>query len=290
MNSGFINILKPPGMSSHDVVSTLRRVYGQKRIGHAGTLDPGAAGVLPVAVGQATRLIEYLTDAGKSYRAELTFGYATDSGDDFGKKIAAANFSMPDKTKLESVLASFLGESKQTPPMHSAIKVAGNTLYKLARQGISVEVPERTIYISKIALLSIKDSSILFDVDCSKGTYIRTLCMDIGKKLAIPAVMSFLIRTKVGAFNLADSFTLEEVAAQPLAVLLPMDTVLSDLPAIIFTDRQAKAFQQGQKIKLEQAFPDQSILRIYSEKKIFIGIGKYAKNYFHITPIKVIAY
>lgn len=290
MNSGFINVLKPPGMSSHDVVSTLRRVYGQKRIGHAGTLDPGAAGVLPVAIGQATRLIEYLADAGKSYRAELTFGYATDSGDDFGKKIATANFSMPDKTKLESVLASFLGESKQTPPMHSAIKVDGNTLYKLARQGISVEVPERTIYISKIALLSIKESSILFDVDCSKGTYIRTLCMDIGKKLAIPAVMSFLIRTKVGSFNLADSFTLEEVAAQPLAVLLPMDTVLSDLPAIIFTDRQAKAFQQGQKIKLEQSLPDQAIVRIYSEKKIFIGIGKYAKNYFHITPIKVIAY
>ena len=211
MTGGILNVLKPPGMTSHDVVSFIRKIYSIKRVGHAGTLDPAAAGVLPIAVGPATRLIEYFAENNKSYRVELTLGYETDSGDDTGKVIRTSGEPIPRTETITAVLTSFTGPIAQVPPMYSAVKVKGKRLYELAREGKVIERKARDVIIHNISLLNVTGSKILFDVDCSKGTYIRSLCMDFGQKIGIPAVMSFLIRTKVGPFLLSEAHTLEEI-------------------------------------------------------------------------------
>lgn len=288
MINGFINVLKPPGMSSHDVVSFIRRTYKLKKVGHAGTLDPAAAGVLPIAVGKATRLIEYMTDADKAYRAELTLGYSTDSGDTTGNIVKKSNFITPESNVITNVLDSFMGEIQQIPPMHSAIKINGTKLYDLARKGISIERPPRTITIKKISLIKKSFDHFLFDVECSKGTYIRTLCLDIGVKLNIPSVMSFLIRTRVGGFKLDQASTLEEITKDPLQVLQNIDVVLEHIPAVFLASNLAQAFKQGQKITMENTDIQNSLVRIYENDNDFIGIGEFDMNKILITPIKVI--
>ena len=222
---GFLNVLKPPGMSSHDIVGFVRHQLGIKKVGHAGTLDPGAAGVLPVAVGRATRLIEYLEHADKSYRAELVLGIATDSGDTSGtvlEQLDVSSFSMPSRETVEAALEKFRGEITQVPPAHSAIKIGGRRAYELVREGKTVEIPERHITIHALDLVSYdaEKRRLLLDVTCSRGTYIRTLCIDIGRALGLPAVMTFLVRTRVGDFSLAEAMTLEELAEAGEAALL----------------------------------------------------------------------
>ena len=288
MPDGFINVLKPPGMTSHDVVGFIRRVYGLKKVGHAGTLDPAAAGVLPVALGKATRLIEYLADADKAYRAELTFGFSTDSGDDTGQVLQETLFTMPEQACVEAALQQFKGINKQIPPIYSAIKINGKRACDLARQNVEVTIPEREIEIYEISLLALKEPTLLFDVNCSKGTYIRTLCMDIGKRLDIPAVMSFLVRTRVGGFCLEKAVTLAEIKANPVEVLCQMDAVLAHLPFYRLSDAQAKAFQQGQKIGLGSWTDDPKAIRLYHGDH-FIGIGRYDFDHRCLTPVKVIA-
>lgn len=288
MPDGFINVLKPPGMTSHDVVGFIRRVYGLKKVGHAGTLDPAAAGVLPVALGKATRLIEYLADADKAYRAELTLGFSTDSGDDTGLVLQEAAFTMPEQACVEAVLQQFKGTNKQIPPIYSAIKINGKRACDLARQNVEVTIPEREIEIYGISLLALQEPTLLFDVNCSKGTYIRTLCMDIGKRLQIPAVMSFLVRTRVGGFCLEEAVTLAEIKANPVEALCQMDSVLSHLPFYRLNDVQAQAFQQGQKIGLGSWTDDPEAIRLYHGDH-FIGIGRYDFDRRCLTPVKVIA-
>lgn len=288
MINGFINVLKPPGMTSHDVVSFIRRTYKIKKVGHAGTLDPAAAGVLPIAVGKATRLIEYMTDADKAYRAELTLGYSTDSGDITGNIVKKSNFITPESNVITNVLDSFMGEIQQIPPMHSAIKINGTKLYDLARKGVSIERPPRTVTIKKISLIKKSIDHFLFDVECSKGTYIRTLCLDIGVKLNIPSVMSFLIRTRVGGFKLEQASTLEEITKDPLQVLQNIDVVLEHIPAVFLASNIAQAFKQGKKITMENTDIQNSLVRIYENDNDFIGIGEFDINKVLITPIKVI--
>jgi tRNA pseudouridine55 synthase len=288
MRSGIINVLKPPGVTSHDVVSFVRRVYSLKKVGHAGTLDPAAAGVLPVFLGPATRLIEFTADADKAYRAELTFGYATDSGDDSGEVIASREgFSLPPADEIAAVLASFLGESEQLPPMHSAIKVGGRKLYELARAGITVERRPRTIDIAAISLVRVAAPTILFDVTCSKGTYIRTLCADIGARAGCPAVMSFLVRTRVGDFTLADAKSFEEIAADPEAVLLPGDTAVRHLARVVLGDDEAARFGYGQSISCDiPAGGD--LLAVYSHGGDFLGIARRDPQAPLLVPVKVL--
>lgn len=289
MTGGLINILKPPGMTSHDVVSFIRRTYHLKRVGHAGTLDPAAAGVLPVAIGTGTRLLEYMTDCDKSYRVELTIGYETDTGDDTGIITRSMDCSMPTTEMLEEVLASFLGTIEQVPPMYSAIKVQGKKLYELARAGITVERKSRTVTIHNIKLLQVNTTSILFDVTCSKGTYIRSLCTDIGEKINCPVVMSFLVRTRVGSFAVNEAFTLEEIAENPTTALLPVDTALEYMPKVILSQEIAQAFKHGQNIKnTSDAKADQSLLRIYDHEQLLIGIGQINATGALIVPIKVL--
>lgn len=284
MMAGVINVLKPPGMTSHDVVSFIRRTYGIKRVGHAGTLDPAAAGVLPVFLGAATRLIEYVTDCDKSYRVELTFGYATDTGDDTGTVIAQAPCPALPAERLAAVLRSFLGDSEQIPPMYSAIKVNGKKLYDLARSGVTVERQPRKITITDIQLLTAKDNTLLFDVVCSKGTYIRSLCVDIGENVGCPAVMSFLVRTRVGQFSLQEALTVEEVGQDKERALQPVDSALQHMPLLRLTAAQAQAFRYGQSIACvsSETLP----MRIYNEQGLLIGIGQ-GKDNSLLVPVKV---
>ena len=288
MTEGFLNILKPPGMSSHDVISVARRVLSIKKIGHAGTLDPGAAGVLPVAVGRAARLVEYLSDADKSYRAELTLGIATDSGDDTGNIIASQeDFTLPSPQELDAVLQQFTGEILQVPPAYSAIKIHGQRACDLARQNIAVEIPERRVQIYRLELLAQRGNTLLLDVDCSKGTYIRTLCADLGRALGIPATMSFLVRTRVGDFSLASSCTLEELAAQGPAALLPAEDFLSHLPAYTMADHRVKAFLNGLGTNdWNFSGTEDQLLRVYGDGR-FLGIGRFDAAAQSIIPEKV---
>jgi len=288
MIGGLINIVKPPGMTSHDVVSFIRKTYHLKRVGHAGTLDPAATGVLPVALGPATRLLEYMTDCDKSYRVELTIGYETDTGDATGTITSSMDCVMPAQDIIEQVLASFVGTIEQVPPMYSAIKVQGKKLYELARAGITVERKARTIRIHKIDLLKMDHNSILFDVTCSKGTYIRSLCTDIGAKINCPVVMSFLVRTRVGSFSLDQAFTLEEIEENSERAVLPVDNALDYMPKVILSGELARAFKHGQNISISTDDDGQILLRIYDHQDLFIGIGQKKPGTTVIIPIKVL--
>lgn len=284
MTQGFVNVLKPPGMTSHDVVSAIRRMYHLKRVGHTGTLDPSAAGVLPVGLGLATRLIEYLDKDDKSYRAEITFGWATDTGDDTGEEICRQPFTMPTEEEIISTLASFEGDIEQLPPMYSAIKINGQKLYELARQGKEIERTPRPVHIHKITLLEHRDDAIVIDVDCSKGTYIRTLCIDIGAQLGIPTVLSFLLRTKAGHFDLSSAMTLEELAKIGEDALIPMDQAIPDIPTVQLTTQDGIAFENGRTVSIKQCTANR--VRVYREER-FIGIARIAGNGTKLIPEKV---
>lgn len=289
MPNGFVNVLKAPGITSHDIVSHLRKVYGLKKIGHAGTLDPAAAGVLPIALGKATRMLEYMDDVDKSYKAEVTFGFTTDTGDDTGKVLGVIeDYTMPSAEKVKEALEIFRGEIKQRPPMYSAIRINGEKAYNLARKNIEVEMPERTVFIYDIKFQEMTKNGFIFEVKCSKGTYIRTLCMDIGKYLGIPTVMSFLIRTHVGAFKLAEAVTTEEIGLLPQKALLPVDFPIQHLAKYMISDEEAIMIKQGKKIIVaEDKLIEDKFIRLYTDKE-FAGIGRYVFSEHKIAPHKVL--
>lgn len=284
MTAGIINFLKPTGMTSHDAVSFIRRTYGLKRVGHAGTLDPAAVGVLPIALGQSTRVIEYMTDCDKAYRAEITFGYSTDTGDDTGTIITRGSNTLPSQSEIVRILETFLGDTFQVPPMYSAIKIAGKKMYELARAGIEVERQPRKITIKAIRLVHSEQSRILIDVICSKGTYIRTLCSDIGEKLGCPAVMSFLVRTRVGALCLEQACTLEEISQNPTQALLPTDVAIQQMPIAVLSADNASFFRHGRSIKYQG--DEQSLFRVYNSENILLGIAR--KSAEELIPVKIL--
>ena len=283
---GFINVLKPTGMSSHDVVDAVRRIFHQKRVGHAGTLDPAAAGILPVALGRAARLVEYLEGADKSYRAEIAFGYATDTGDVYGEVTECAEHPvLPSAEAIEAVLAHFRGCITQRPPVYSAIKVAGKRAADLVRQGRAVEIPTRTVTIHRLELLHIdaERRRIRIDVDCSKGTYIRSLCADIGAALHLPATMRFLLRSRVGAFTLADAYTPEELAEAGETAVCAADRALS-LPCYELAQQRVKAFYSGLSTT-ERSPLAAGLYRVYAAGA-FLGIGRYDADAQEMYPEK----
>ena len=284
---GFINVLKPTGLSSHDVVDIVRRIFKQKRVGHAGTLDPAAAGILPIALGRAARLVEYMEGADKSYRAEIAFGYATDTGDVYGEVIESVeNPVLSSEEELRSVLGRFVGVITQTPPAYSAIKVGGQRAYDLARQGAAVEIPTRTVRIDQLELVhaDAAHARILVDVDCAKGTYIRALCTDIGAALGLPATMRFLLRTRVGGFVLADSYTLEELAEVRETALCAPDTAL-DLPVYELAPQRTRAFYSGLSTSERRMELAEGCYRVYAEG-VFLGIGRYDAAEREMYPAK----
>ena len=265
-------------MTSSNAVVDVRRLLCEKSVGHAGTLDPGAAGVLPVCVGKATRLFSYLTEKEKEYRAEITFGIATDTLDAYGKIVQRAETCVT-KEQLLGVLPGFLGEQVQLPPMYSAVKLEGKKLYELARKGIETERPARPVTIH--ALTARQDAEgFLLDVTCSKGTYIRTLCHDIGQALGCGAVMSALRRTRVGPFTLEDAVTLEAVeqaarAGSAESLIRPVDTLFSSLPAITVTDNQKKRCLSGSPFPVDA---EEGLYRVYDKGRNFLMLGRVEKG------------
>ncbi len=209
--NGIINVLKPSGMTSHDIVSFIRKRLNVKKVGHTGTLDPNAAGVLPICIGKATKISQYLTNHSKCYRAELTLGIQTDTQDKYGAVINTSNHNVK-KEDIYNVFSQFEGEIHQIPPMYSAIRKDGKRLYEIARKGKVIEREPRKVFIDSLNIVNILDNKkIIFDVLCSKGTYIRTLCNDIGLALNTYGCMTFLLRTSVGDFSLDKSYTIEEI-------------------------------------------------------------------------------
>lgn len=290
---GFINLLKPPGMTSHDAVGFVRRLLHQKQVGHAGTLDPGAAGVLPVAVGKATRLIEYLDKASKVYRAELSFGISTDSGDDTGTIVEQLEqFTLPSRGELMEALKGFQGEITQVPPAHSAIKINGRRACDLVRQGIEVEIPSRQVTIHGIRLMEMLENGVLMEVECSTGTYIRSLCTDIGHALGIPATMSFLLRTRVSEFNIEDAVTIEELTKSPEKYVMASDKCIGHIQSYHINPDRKKAFCNGL-ITHDRSFgsnydiENSDCLRVYAQE-IFLGIGHFDQERQAVVPDKVI--
>lgn len=254
---GILPLWKPKGMTSHDCVFKLRKILRMKRIGHTGTLDPDVTGVLPICLGRATKVAEYITDAGKSYEGEVTIGYSTTTEDSSGEKVEEKRVKGSiTREQVEEVLQSLTGVISQTPPMYSAVKVNGKRLYEYARAGIEVERPTRNVTIYKIELLEEWDSlsgdevSFRFKVDCSKGTYIRTLAVMIGEKLGYPAHMSDLSRTRSATMTLDDCLTLEQIEeAQSIGVLeqslRPIEDALSYLPKYEINDTLAMRVRNG---------------------------------------------
>lgn len=254
---GLINVLKPPGMSSHDVVNYMRRLTGKRKVGHTGTLDPGAAGVLAVCIGRATKIIEYLP-SNKRYRAEIIFGLKTDSGDIFGEPVYEGDCSGVTPGRLAGVLPLFTGHIHQVPPMTSALKHKGKKLYELAREGLVVDRKPRPVEIFELSLISCQApegalSRALLDISCSQGTYIRTLCTDIGDRLGCGAHMGFLLRTAAGDLGIGHSRTLEELAAKTLEenfsdVLMDINTALGHMPGVKVNDSAARSVTSGARL------------------------------------------
>lgn len=297
MINGIVNIYKEKGYTSHDVVAVLRKVVGQKKIGHTGTLDPDATGVLPVCLGRATKVCELLTDHDKTYEALLLLGKTTDTQDISGEVLEEKNPAHLTEEEVRSCIESFIGEYDQVPPMYSALKVNGKKLYELAREGKTVERKSRRVQIHGIRILEMNLPHVRMEVDCSKGTYIRTLCHDIGEKLQVGGCMEELERAKVGRFLKEDAVTLDEVRqkmeqGEGAELFTPLDQIFAELPAVTVTDAKAWMSYNGndlpERFLLEkEEWTDGQEVRVYDSRKNFIGLYQYRapKKLFHIKKM-----
>lgn len=280
---GFLNLLKPPGMTSHDVVALARAHLGIKRVGHLGTLDPAAAGVLPIAIARATRLFQFASGPRKSYRAEVVFGATTDTLDAEGSVVEVGDGGHLTESRVRELLAGFLGEMEQAPPAFSAAQVGGRRLHEFARRGEAR--PAARSKVVRIAQLELVDFTpgrrprALIDVVCDTGTYIRVLAADLGRAAACGAYLGFLVRTRAGRFELSESLTLEEFAAACESgdgeiPVLPPDWPLDRLPAVEVGEAGARAFAQGTCVRAaaSPAWP----VRVYGPGRSFLGLGEVA--------------
>jgi tRNA pseudouridine55 synthase len=287
--NGYLNIYKEKGMTSHDVVFKARKILKTKKIGHTGTLDPDAQGVLVLCVGQATKMVEYITDHEKVYEAEVILGKETDTCDLSGTILSECNHTIS-QDAFEAVLKQFTGDIRQKPPIYSAIRVNGKKLYHYARNGESVEIPERDVHIATISLLEFCEVSqtARIMVTCSKGTYIRSLCRDIGNALETMGCMGNLIRHRVGAFNIKDALTLAETEAiinqnQPVPLFYPLEFSLDRYKCVHATEQGRKFLINGNKLfqwNIQESlddFNENEILRLYDAEKL-VGMGRYYVN------------
>ena len=286
MINGILNIYKEKGYTSHDVVARMRGILHQKKIGHTGTLDPAAEGVLPVCLGKATRICSMLEDWDKEYRAVLLLGLETDTEDTTGQVTASAPVEVGEK-EIQEMMTSFVGSYQQVPPMYSAKKIGGRKLYELARQGITVEREPCPVEIYGIRIEEIQLPRVTFSVTCSKGTYIRSLCRDIGRKAGCGGCLEALQRTRVGKNTLETAISLdclEEIAREDRLdeVLIPIDRMFSDLPALSVKEEGEKLLYNGNPLDFSlltcpDGSPDRKLLleetvRIYDKEGRFIGV------------------
>lgn len=288
--SGYVNLLKPPGVTSRRAVASVRRITGAAKAGHAGALDPAAAGVLVVALEQATRLASYVTGAAKSYRAEVTFGVATDTLDAEGRVTARISAAALTADQICAALERFRGRVAQTPPMYSALHRGGERLYRLARAGKTVDRPTRWVVIESLELLRFSPSEhprALIDVTCSRGTYLRSLAADLGAAVDLPAHLSFLVRTRVGDFRLLETTTLDELAARTAtgdlaSAIVPPDAPLGGMPRVVLNPEQETAVRHGQAVTAPRqqtcAANDTAVattdeVAMYDESGVLLGIA-----------------
>ena len=288
--NGILNVYKEPGFTSHDVVAKLRGICKQKKIGHTGTLDPEASGVLPVCLGNATKLCDLLTDKDKEYRAVLLLGVETDTQDTTGQILTEKEVNAGEED-VRSAILSFVGPYDQIPPMYSALKVNGKKLYELAREGQEVERKARRITIHEIRILEINLPEVKLEVTCSKGTYIRTLCHDIGQKLGCGGCMKELLRTRVERFGLEDSIRLGEIAQlQKEGILeekiIAIDEMFPTYAQVVLPPKTAAAVRNGnsfrkrdisQETALKEYENDERV-RVYDESHQFIAIYCYCRK------------
>lgn len=279
--SGVLIVNKSEEMTSHDVVNRIRRLYNTKRVGHTGTLDPMATGVLVILVGRAAKAAEYLSADTKAYRATLRLGITTDTEDVTGKILTESD-ALPSRDEVSAVVQSFVGDIMQTPPMYSALKVGGKKLYELAREGVEIEREARPITIhSLVSEPTERDSDYILEVSCSSGTYIRTLCADIGAKLACGGAMATLCRTRAGDFDISNSHTLEELEAmsedERLSLLLPTVSLFSSLPEVrlpAFYEKLARSGCEIYQSKIKTSHPLAARVRLCSADGNFFALGE----------------
>ncbi len=275
---GIVNVNKPLGITSHDVVYRLRKILNIKKIGHTGTLDPEASGVLPMCVGKGTKMAEYLTAADKQYLARMQLGAFTDTQDASGEVIESFEVNVTEE-QIRQAVKGFIGEITQIPPMYSAIKIDGKKLYELAREGKTIEREPRKITIHNIEIKSIdlQNNTVDMLVDCSKGTYIRTLCNDIGVSLGCGGHMSALHRTKSGRFHIDTAFTLEQLAEMAekgdFSFMTPVGEALPEYKRIVLADRNAGRVRNGIKITVE-GLEIGEIYRVFDEQNEFLALAQ----------------
>lgn len=294
MKNGVINIYKERGFTSHDVVAKLRGILKQKKIGHTGTLDPEAEGVLPVCLGKGTRLCDMLTDRDKTYEAVLLLGQSTDTQDTTGTVLERADVTVTEEQVLEAVLG-FVGHYEQIPPMYSALKVGGKKLCDLARAGKEVERKARPVEIYRIDILEIVLPRVRMSVSCSKGTYIRTLCHDIGETLGCHGCMEKLLRTKAGQFEIGDSLTLSEVERlrdeeRLDDVIIPIDQIFREFPAVILKSSSSKLGYNGNPFKRTDIASMESggtRVRVYDHARLFLGLYEFHPEQGLYRPVKM---
>lgn len=279
--NGVINIIKPPGFSSHDLVNIVRRTADMKKVGHTGTLDPMAVGVLPVCLGKATKIVDFIQDDIKHYRCEMKFGIETNTQDVWGEVINESDI-IPDIVSVEKAIKSFIGEISQVPPMYSALKINGQKLYNLAREGKVVERKARKKTIYSFDIVKYEEGVLLFDVRCSKGTYVRTLCHDLGKKLDSYGVMTFLERVATGSFNLENGVMLQDLRKHGkdflIENLVSIEDAISSFAKVVVGKELLDKIKHGVRINYVKYLKEKPLegqrFRIYVED-VFVGIGQY---------------
>ena len=272
--SGILNINKPRGLTSHDVVDRVRELSGIRRVGHAGTLDPIATGVLVICLGRATRLVRFIMDSPKVYRATLRLGVSTTTHDAEGEvtREAPVNVTLEE---IEEALKSFTGTIEQVPPLYSAIKVGGRRLYELAREGKEVNPPPRTVEIYRLEVVRWDSPFLTLEVECSPGTYIRALARDLGDKLGCGAHVTELTRLRSGRFALEDAVTLEDLEGGKLKqFLLPPEVAVADFPSVILEKGEEKRIRMGQKVKGTPQGGD-GLHKVYSFDGRFLGLAEW---------------
>ena len=290
---GIIIVNKEKGFTSHDCVAKMRGILQQKKIGHTGTLDPDATGVLPICLGKATKVCDLLTDRDKEYVAELRLGFSTTTQDITGERINEAPVNITPQ-EFHSLLSSFIGQIEQIPPMYSAIKVNGKHLYELARKGVEIERKSRKIEISELEVLEEDwdNNRIKLRIRCSKGTYIRTLCHDIGLKAGCYGTMESLVRTRVGEFSLEDSYTLSEIEQNKhdLKILHPIDSLFMDRKELTVKEEAEKYLFNGNTLNHDEftSLPEQNEgeeFRIYDHNHNFCALYRYAQEAFIVVKM-----
>ena len=288
--SGFLNIDKPPGWTSHDVVARVRRITGERQVGHAGTLDPAASGVLPMAVGHATKTLPYIEDARKAYVATVRFGVVTDSADRDGRLVERRGAGDLTESLIADQLQVFRGQITQIPPAHSAIKVDGQKLYDLARKGIDVEVPRRQVTIHEIDLTGWQAPDATIRIECSKGTYIRSLARDLGEAVGTGAMLANLIRTRAGMFHLSASISIHELEERLAAhgwswLATHPDDVLVAADIIVLDARDEDRWFNGLPVG---SGADTAVVRVYDSRREWVGIGVVDEETNTIHPKRVV--